>query len=144
MGKQTALATWLDQAIDTPRAWGVHDCTLWPADWVRRCGHADPASPWRGRYRTALGAARLARANGGLEALWAAGAERAGLVRTRRPLAGDVGLVAMATREVGPALAGHVGAICIGGGDWAVITTGGVWMGRAPVLDAWGVTWRTR
>ena len=143
-GKAVALAAWLDRAVDTPRAWGKHDCTLWPADWVVTCGHDDPAGEWRGRYRTALGAARLAGRAGGLQALWQGGADAAGLSAVLKPRAGDVGLLPMATRGVGPLLSGLVGAICIGGGDWAVVTQDGLWLGRASPVQAWRTAWRTR
>ncbi|MFN7128422.1 MAG: DUF6950 family protein [Brevundimonas sp.] len=142
--KEEALAVWLDRAVDTPRAWGVHDCTLWPADWVVECGHADPADGWRGRYRTALGAARLAGRVGGLADLWRDGAAAAGLSLTVRPRAGDVGLLGMTTQGVGPRLAGLVGGICIGAGEWAVITPAGLWLGRASPVAAWRTAWRTR
>ena len=42
-------------------AWGAHDCCLFAADGVRATTGADPAADLRGRYRTALGAARLIR-----------------------------------------------------------------------------------
>lgn len=144
MGKHEALAAWLDQAVDTPRAWGSHDCTLWPANWVVESGHADPAGDWRGRYRSARGAARLVNAAGGLLALYASGAASAGLRQTERFIAGDVGLLSMPTREADRALGAAVGAICIGGGEWAVVKDGGLWMGRGSVIAAWRVRWRTR
>lgn len=54
---------------DTPFAWGRHDCALFAADWVQALTGADPAEGLRGRYRTALGAARLIKREGGLEAI---------------------------------------------------------------------------
>lgn len=144
MSKDSALAAWLDRAIDTPRVWGRHDCTLWPANWVVECGHGDPAAEWRGRYRTLLGAARLARPAGGMEALFARGAEASGLRRASRVIAGDVGLLAMPTAALGPTLGASVGAISIGGGEWAVVHDRGLWMGHAPVIAAWRVRWLTR
>lgn len=143
MGKREALPRWLDRAVDTPCDWGVHDCTIWPANWVVQCGGGDPAAAWRGRYRTLLGAARLASAAGGMVALYGAACRSAGLKPTGRPLLGDVGLLSLPARA-GPTLAGSVGGIAIGGGDWAVVQEHGLWIGRAAVIAAWRVEWRTR
>lgn len=38
--------------------WGVHDCCLFACDVIRDAGGVDYAAPFRGRYRTAAGAAR--------------------------------------------------------------------------------------
>lgn len=143
MGKTKALAAWLDRAVDTPRAWGDHDCNLWPANWVVNCGHGDPAAPWRGRYDSAISAARLVKAEGGMEALWRDAARRATLPETSRPLAGDVGLISVLTPATDPLeLFGLVGAICIGGREWAVVSEDGLFMARRPVIQAWRVEWR--
>lgn len=144
MSKADALAAWLDQAVDTPRAWGVHDCNLWPANWVRECAGIDPAEPWRGCYRSASGAARIVRRAGGLRPLWQAAAIRVGLGEVRTRIAGDVGLVRLSSLGVAEVLGEMVGAVCIGGGDWAVVTEGGLLMGRFSVVQAWRPEWRTR
>lgn len=144
MNKADALADWLEQAVDTPRAWGVHDCNLWPANWVVRCTGHDPAQPWRGRYRTGHAAARIVRRAGGLQALWSASAERIGLAEARTRFAGDVGLVRRDCSSVADVLADLVGAICIGGGEWAVVTDFGLLMGRFSVVQAWRPEWRIR
>lgn len=142
MGKSEALAAWLDQAVDTPRQWGVHDCNLWPADWVVRCGHADPAAEWRGLYTTPLGAARLVEDAGGMTQLWCDAANGVGLVVTPRPLAGDVGLIEVMTSDRDPlAIFGRCGAICMGAGQWAVVSEHGLFMAQRPVIAAWRVPW---
>jgi hypothetical protein len=48
----------------------VHDCCLFACDVIADAGGRDFAAPFRGRYRTAAGAARVLRrfAGGGLEA----------------------------------------------------------------------------
>jgi hypothetical protein len=43
----------------TPFAWGAHDCCLFAADWVRELHGIDLAVGIRGKYTTALGAARI-------------------------------------------------------------------------------------
>ncbi len=53
------LATRIQQAYHVPFQWGEHDCALWCADWVFEATGADLLSDWRGKYKTAAGAARL-------------------------------------------------------------------------------------
>lgn len=142
--KAEALDAHLERAVDGAGFWGELDCFLWPADWVVLSGWPDPAGPWRGRYRTALGAARIAAAAGGVEALWIAGALRSGLAPTFKPVAGDVGLLALETRDAGPTLARRVGAICIGPGRWALRTATGYRDLAARPIRAWRTPWRTR
>lgn len=56
------LAAAITEARVRPFAWGSHDCATW-AFALRRelTGGADVAARWRGRYRTAAGAARVMR-----------------------------------------------------------------------------------
>jgi hypothetical protein len=54
-------------------AWGAHDCALFAADCVQSMTGRDPAGAYRGRYRTALGVARLLRQrNSDLAGAWTA------------------------------------------------------------------------
>jgi hypothetical protein len=87
-----ALARLLAERQRAPFAWGVHDCCLWAADAVRAQVGVDPAAQLRGRYASALQAARvIAAAGGSLEDI-----ARAALGQPlRHPMlacAGDVGL----------------------------------------------------
>lgn len=52
----------LRDALNRPFVWGEHDCATWAFD-LRAAlqGAASPADLWRGRYRTALGGARILR-----------------------------------------------------------------------------------
>ncbi len=52
-----AVAARRDRAFQ----WGVHDCCLFACDVIRDAGGVDYAAPFRGRYRTATGAARALR-----------------------------------------------------------------------------------
>lgn len=69
-------------------AWGDHDCCLMAADIVDAMCGSEIAARWRGRYRTARGAARLLHRRGGIDAEMA----RLGLVERPCLLAqrGDV------------------------------------------------------
>jgi hypothetical protein len=140
MRKAEALDHHLERALEEPGFWGVCDCFLWPADWIVARGRPDPAADYRGRYATALGAARIVNAAGGAEALWRTMADRSGLPPTRRPIAGDVGLVRHPTSGTGNVLRGVLGAVCLGAGVWAARTSGGVRTGRWSVIQAWRVS----
>ncbi|TCO68505.1 DUF6950 family protein [Rhodovulum euryhalinum] len=61
-GWEGRLAAAVEAARARPFAWGEHDCATW-AFGVRRelTGGPDLAAAWRGRYRTAPGAARVLR-----------------------------------------------------------------------------------
>lgn len=78
-------------ADEQPFEWGRRDCTLFAADAVLCITGIDPAKPWRGRYKTAIGAARIQKAHGGLAELVA----QAGLEEVRPTMAqrGDVVLI---------------------------------------------------
>lgn len=145
MAKIEALEAHLEQALEGGPFWGRSDCYVWPADWVVVSGWPDPAGPWRGRYASAVGGARIVRRAGGAEALWIEAAARCGLNVTVRPIAGDVGLVRRETVAAhGPTLGGLVGGVCLGGGEWAVSTPAGLRTGRWAAARAWRIPWRTR
>ncbi len=53
-----------------PFAWGAHDCCLWVCDCIlTMTGHDPAAENFRGQYSDALGAARLLKKLGGVEAI---------------------------------------------------------------------------
>lgn len=123
------LEQFLEGMARRPFSDGEADCILTVADWVVANGHPDPAEPFRGRYRTALGRERIARREGGMLAVMEAGAARAGLEAAESPLRGDVGLVRMGDWTVA--------AICLGG-LWAAKGKG-LTVGPAEVLKAWRI-----
>ncbi len=126
------LDAFLEHMAATRFADGVNDCALTVADWaVAATGCADPAAHLRGRYRTALGRERLLRRLGGLEAVIADCAARAGLAPTETPRRGDIGLIEVAGCQMA--------AIRVGG-HWAVQSTGGL-SGLRPdrIVRAWRV-----
>lgn len=109
---------------------GVWDCCLFPAAWVERVTGIDGASPWRGRYRTPLGWARILKREGGIEGVLSTGAAIAGLTETTEPRRGDIGVI----KTTG----GPVAAICLGQ-RWVVASSRGLWVRAAPVLRSWSV-----
>lgn len=139
------LDDFLEQMAARPFIDGTFDCALTLADWAMAAtGCPDPAAHLRGRYSTSLGRERLLRRLGGLEAVIADCAARAGLVGTDTPRRGDIGLV----RAGGLALSGICVAppvssrICSTGGaaDWVIKSNDGL-TGLRPsaVIRAWRV-----
>lgn len=58
------LLRFIESRLVTPFAWGENDCALLLADAALAMTGHDYAAPFRGRYSTALGAARELRRNG--------------------------------------------------------------------------------
>jgi len=135
VSRTARLAAYLRWAGDQPFAWGQWDCLIGlVAEWVRRERGGDPAAPWRGRYATQLGCARLVRREGGLLAVLSRGAELAGLEPTTQPRPGCIGVVE-------PGLSGDAplaGAICIGSA-WAALSPAGVGLIAARPVGVWRV-----
>lgn len=123
------LGAFLETVAARPFKDGRHDCLLTVADWVQAMTGRDPAAPYRGRYRTALGRERLLRRLGGMEAVMSDGAARTGLLATDHPVTGDVGLI----RHRGQALAAiHTEGL------WAVQSSAGLTVLTADaVIQAW-------
>ena len=131
---RTAPHTWrgrfdalVSARMHTPFAWGEHDCCLWAADCVRTITGTDPAADVRGTYQTALEAARVLQATGGL----AACGQRAGApIAPLCARVGDVGIVNDGQRD----------ALAVCSGDvWLVVTATG--LGALPISAAWAA-WR--
>lgn len=61
------LDDFIEAARHRPFAWGVHDCGLFAANWIRQATGVDPAKRWRRRYTTERGAWRVLRNDGLLD-----------------------------------------------------------------------------
>lgn len=59
--RPAAIAALIEHYRDTPFAWGVHDCCLWPATGVKAQTGNDPAAALRGTYKTKREAVALIR-----------------------------------------------------------------------------------
>jgi len=130
-GAQVAdLGRFLERMTSEPFVDGATDCILTVSDWIVLNGHPDPAEPFRGRYRTALGRERILRREGGLLSLMQRGADRASLQQTASPRPGDVGLVSMSGLELA--------AICLGA-RWAAKGLGVVVAEPEEIIRAWRV-----
>ena len=60
------LSHFIEARRSQPFEWGVNDCCLFASDWVRACTGIDPAEAIRGSYSSALSAARVISAHGGM------------------------------------------------------------------------------
>jgi len=113
------LSDYLDAAMARPWAWGSMDCCHFAGDWIRAATGRDPLAPYRGRYDSAAGAARLVARRGGLLTMVDVEMARCGFERTSTPEHGDIAILPM------PAVPEHVAA-----GASLFIADGPWWLGR--------------
>jgi len=129
-----AVAEFLDDMSERGWEWGQRDCLLWLGLWSERACGIDGGEPWRGRYRTALGCARLLKKSGGMAACIERGTKLCGMIPVTDLRSGDIGIVRANTdkgvQEVGGIFTGE---------RWAVLTGKGVLTGPASPVAAWGV-----
>ncbi len=120
-------------------AWGAMDCCFFGGDWVRARTGRDPLAPYRGRYDSAIGAARLIARHGGLVAMVGAEMQRCGFAPTSEPDDGDLAIVSMpGTGEM--SIAGASVVICRGA--WMLGKAAGhgvAGMRAAEPLAAWRI-----
>ena len=132
------LAAFLEAEAEAAFEWGVRDCWLLAADWALARTGRDPAAAWRGRYASALGAARIINRMGGPEAFAGSSLAACGWVRSASPRRGQVGLLPAAIETTHGVRRALVGGIALGGGWWATRNgPGGLVMGRAEPTVFW-------
>lgn len=125
------LADYLRAGGAQPFAWDSCDCCSWACGWIALRRGVDPSASWRGRYRTARGAAlMLRRAGGDLLAAASDAMAAAGLAVSAAPVAGDVGVV---ETSQGQALAIRTAT------GWAVKAPAGIAVAPFPCLRGWSV-----
>ncbi|MBO9710578.1 MAG: hypothetical protein J7521_20445 [Caulobacter sp.] len=120
------------RAINYADGW---DCAAgFVARWIEQERSVDPAEPWRGRYANLQECLELLDRSGGLHALMERGARHAGLVSTASPRSGDVGVLAVCSRDGRNQVAGIRTIL-----GWAVLTFRGVAVGNWSALESWSV-----
>ncbi len=131
-----AVAAHRDRAF----AWGTHDCCLFACDVIRDAGGVDYAAPFRGRYRTAAGAARALRrfAGGGLEAAAEKIAQDNGLEEVP-PLMAQRGDFVLVDETAGPAPLEAALGVCLGETFVAAGPAGTVTLPLTRARRAWRV-----
>lgn len=102
------LATFIEQHRDTPFDWQHNNCALFACDWIAQLTGHDPAASLRPGITSALSAARVVAAHGGIEAIADAACAAQGWPSCENTFArrGDVVLY---DTDTGPAL-----GVCIG------------------------------
>lgn len=126
---QSRLDALVSTHLQTPFAWGRHDCCLWGADVVAAVAGVDPAASLRGTYASEANARALLAERGGLAALVTAELGQPVAPALARP--GDLGLV--------DADGAQTLAVCLGA-RWAAPGLVGLAMLRAAhVSQAWRV-----
>lgn len=135
MNKIEKLNVFLAQYANKGFVTGVNDCALFVSDWALALTGEDLAAPFRGRYKTDLGSARLIKKLGykGLEDLVYREFDRIAK-RRKSPLMAQRGDVAWV---IGPQerVCGIVGA----GGVLVLGVTGLVSLPLSSIVCAWGV-----
>ena len=131
------FAAFIEERRHTPFAWGQHDCCLFACDGIVATTGLDPAAKlFRGQYHEALGAVRLLREHGGVEALAARTCAEYGwpeLRTVRLAQRGDL-LLCDLTNHREPAL-----GLCVGEQGAFPSADGLVFVGVEHCLRAWRI-----
>lgn len=127
---QPRLAALVQQRMQQPFTWGVHDCCLFAADALLACTGQDFAAALRGTYSTQAEAEALLAEFGGLAKLAAGCLGR--VIPPALAQAGDVGLA-----DLGD---GYILVVCGGGHFMAPCPTGLVPVPVNQVRRAWRCT----
>jgi len=135
MSKIERLNAFLAKYADKDFATGVNDCALFVSDWALELTGEDLAAPFRGRYKTDLGSARLIKKLGykGLEDLVSKEFDRVA-VRRSSPLFAQRGDVAWVkgSKEKICGIVGANGVLVLG-------VSGLVSLPTSTILCAWEI-----
>lgn len=129
-----AVRDFIDRIAAQGWQYGERDCLLWLGLWTLESVGVDGGAEWRGRYKTALGCARILNKSGGMVACIERGAAAAGMVEAGVPVSGAVGLIEVMT----PRGTGPVGAI-FNGARWCALTPDGVLSVRMTPVRFWNL-----
>lgn len=138
----------LDDYLDTVAAqdmvWGLSDCMFMIAGWLFAVTSTDVAEPYRGRYSTEAGAARVMRRAGGAVALLGSLCAVAGWCARPAPKAkrGDVGIVMVVAANGKHEPTAAICVVPASGGKpprWAMrAPERGLYMANSPAVVVWG------
>ena len=133
------LVPLISDRLTAPFCWGTHDCALFACDAVLAMTGTDLAADFRGRYDSAIGAARRLRELGfrDLQDVATAFAAKHGIAQIASPRfaqRGDVGLILDESGALGAL------AICSGDGFATARESGGLVKVPARLIsDAWRI-----
>jgi hypothetical protein len=130
------LAAFLDAAASRPFAWGAHDClTGLLGPWVAQETGIDPVADWGRRLSGQVACCLAVHRAGGMVAFVTQAANRVRLRMTLTPQLGDIGVVSALTED-GRMM---VGAISLGEGRAAMLSTIGLQVGPMVFARAWAL-----
>lgn len=104
------LASFIEARRGRPFAWGENDCCLFAADWIREATGRDIACDYRGKYHSALSAARILQNEGGVLGVFRKAAERERMIVVT-PSHAQRGDIVARDSEDGPLLGVCIGAL---------------------------------
>lgn len=111
-----------------PFKWGEHDCVLWAANNTLAITGSDPALEFRGTYDSALGAARILKEHGGMEALISSKFESV------RPAFANVGDILLVMQNEQPMMAVCNGQTMLAPGEFGLVA-----LPTLSAVNAWRV-----
>lgn len=111
----------VDRVMSAPWKWGSADCCASACDVFLSIHGVDPMAPVRGKYDSAMSAARLVATWGSFLSMGEKLAARAGLVDGR----GSAGEIGLSHAETATGIEGRAMLICIEPGIWAGKTVDG-------------------
>lgn len=106
------LSAAIAERLHMPFAWGPNDCVSCACSIVQSYTGVDLMAPWRGRYSTALGAARIFKQHGGMLAMAETIFPQHGVseIPVRQAMRGDI---AIFVQPEGPTMAVVNGALSL-------------------------------
>ena len=125
---QLAFEKCVAENFSKPFKWGEHDCVLWAANAALAITGSDPALEFRDEYSSPIGAARILKEAGGMEALVSKKFE------SILPAFANVGDILMVMQEGQPML-----AVCNGETMLATGLEGLVALPTLSAVKAWRV-----
>lgn len=131
MALTISLAEYLLSASRRPFQWGQCDCCMFAADWVHAMRGFDPADILRGSYTSEAEAALIIMREGGMRAFAISRLASIGLLETKKPTEGDIGIV--------KATDGETFAIKTSRYNWACKGRKGIVIAPFEMLLAWSI-----
>jgi len=133
------LSEFLEREMLRPsQFWGERDCLMFVCNWIREKTGIDPATPYRGKYKTELECLRILRRDGGVRGIMRARTAACGFPPTDSPVDGDIALIRSRALQLGEVVNANAGGIVIGE-RVAVMSPEGLLLLTTPILEAWAI-----
>lgn len=137
----TRFFAFIESRRHLPHTWGINDCCIFTCDGILAQTGLDPAAKlFRGKYRDALGATRLVRKHGGIEAIARKVCREHGYKPISPALASRGDVVLLPARATGNPGKGPALGMAVGGGQAAFAGPAGlVFLPVSSCSKAWRV-----